>query len=78
MSLARDAVFLERALPFRNGPPYIVKPTAEMLGDLLLELDHAEEAVAAYDDQLLWTPNRAVALLCLARAARKNPRHLCR
>jgi tetratricopeptide (TPR) repeat protein len=59
VALAREAVLLERALPFRNGPPYIVKPTAEMLGDLLLELDHAEEAVAAYDDQLLWTPNRA-------------------
>ncbi len=41
-------------------------------------LHRAEEAVAAYHDQLSWTPNRAVALLGLARAAQKNPRHLCR
>ena len=70
VALAREAVSLERALPFRYGPPRIVKPTAEMLGDILLKLDRAEEAVAAYQDQLSRTPHRTVALLGLARAAK--------
>ena len=63
-------VVLALALPFRYGPPRIVKPPAEMLGDMLRELDRAEEAVAAYQDQLSRTPGRTAALLGLARAAK--------
>ena len=70
VALAREAVVLELALPFRYGPPRIVKPTAEMLGDMLLELERAEEALAAYQDQLSRTPRRTAALLGLARAAK--------
>ena len=70
VALAREAVVLALALPFRYGPPRIVKPPAEMLGDMLRELDRAEEAVAAYQDQLSRTPRRTAALLGLARAAK--------
>ena len=70
VSLAQEAVTLELELPFQYGPPRIVKPTAEMLGDMLLVLDRAEEAVAAYQDQLSRTPRRTAALLGLARASK--------
>jgi len=72
VALAREAVALELALPFRYGPPRIVKPTAEMLGDMLLELDRADEAVSAFQNQLSRSPRRTAALLGLARAAKAS------
>ena len=68
--MAREAVALEMTLPFRYGPPRIVKPTPEMLGDMLLELGRADEAVSAFQDQLSRTPRRTATLLGLARAAK--------
>ncbi|MEX2016314.1 MAG: tetratricopeptide repeat protein, partial [Candidatus Hydrogenedentales bacterium] len=60
----------ERALPFQYGPPQVVKPASELLGDLLLNIGRPEEAVNAYKEQLLQTPRRTSALLGLARAAK--------
>lgn len=68
MALAREAVALDAGIPFRYGPPQIVKPTGELLGDMLLEFGRAEEAVVAYQEQLELTPHRARTLLGLARA----------
>jgi tetratricopeptide (TPR) repeat protein len=69
LALAKEAVSLEAKLPFRYGPPRIVKPSGELLGDLLLAADRPEAAVAAYLDQLALTPRRTNSLWGLARAA---------
>ena len=69
VALARQAIILEASLPFRYGPPRVVKPAAEFLGDVLLEVGRAGEAVATYRDQLTRSPRRTSSLLGLARAA---------
>lgn len=69
IELSREAVDLEATLPFKFGPPRVVKPAAELLGDILLEVGRAEEAVATYRDQLTRSPRRTSSLLGLARAA---------
>lgn len=72
LALAREAVEIESTTPFRYGPPQAVKPTSEMLGDLLLELGQFEEAAKAYQNQLKRTARRTNTLLGLARAAAKS------
>jgi tetratricopeptide (TPR) repeat protein len=69
LALFREAASRENAMPPKFGPPAVVKPAAELLGDLLLELGRADEAMAAYKDQLVRTPRRAATLLGLVRAA---------
>ena len=49
------------------GPPYVV-PTAELLGDLLLQANRPADAATAYERALRMCPSRAVSLLGLARA----------
>jgi tetratricopeptide (TPR) repeat protein len=68
VELAREAVAQQTSMPFRYGPPRISKPTAELLGDILLELDRPEEAALAYEDQLSRSQMRTNSLLGLARA----------
>jgi tetratricopeptide (TPR) repeat protein len=51
------------------GPPSFAPPY-EMLGDALLAVGRAKEAVAAYRQALVLMPNRSNALLGLARARR--------
>ena len=70
LAFFRQAAARENAMPPKFGPPSVVKPADELLGDLLLELGRADEAMAAYRDQLVRTPRRAATLLGLARAAR--------
>ena len=73
LELLREAVKQQTSMPFRYGPPRISKPTAELLGDVLMGLGHAEQASLAYQDQLSRTLLRANSLLGLARAtARTN------
>ena len=70
LALFREAASRENAMPPKFGPPAVVKPAAELLGDLLLELGRPDAAMAAYRDQLVRTPRRAATLLGLVRAAR--------
>ncbi|MFP6582537.1 MAG: hypothetical protein VCD00_08245 [Candidatus Hydrogenedentota bacterium] len=72
VSLAQKAVEEEQALKFSFGPPHVMKPTSELLGDILLSLDRAEEAMAAYTEQLTHTPRRTQSLVGLTRAATKH------
>ncbi len=69
VTLLRQAVAMELKMPFKYGPPRLIKPTGELLGDVLLELGQTREAVQAYQDQLSRTPQRTHSLLGLARAA---------
>lgn len=65
----RKAVQLEEQTPFGYGPPFPPKPALELLGEILLELDRAENAVEAFQTSLERTPRRALSLRGLSRAA---------
>lgn len=62
LDLLREAVAEESELPLDFGPPTIVKPSYELLGDVLLKLDKYEKAVEAYEKQLERTPKRLLSL----------------
>jgi len=72
LELLREAVNRQTSMPFRYGPPRISKPTAELLGDVLLELGRAEQATLAYQDQLSRSVLRTNSLLGLARATART------
>ena len=65
----REALALEQSLPFEFGPPLVVIPSGELLGEVLLEEGRGEEAISAFRATLAVAPGRATALLGLARAA---------
>lgn len=68
IALVRKAAESETAMPFEYGPPFIDKPTAELLGELLLDAQRPQEARAAFQAALVRTPQRTQALLGLSRA----------
>ncbi|HET8866380.1 MAG TPA: tetratricopeptide repeat protein [Gracilimonas sp.] len=63
IKLLRETVVAESELPVDFGPPTIVKPSYELLGDVFLELGNYEEALEAYEKQLQRTPKRRRSLL---------------
>ena len=58
-----SSVTAELELPIDFGPPTIVKPSLELLGDVLMDLGEYEKAIEAYDKQLERTPNRRRTLM---------------
>ena len=60
------------AIASTMGPPRgaasPIKPIRELYGEALLQLERSKDAIAQFDDQLLYTPNRPRSLLGLARA----------
>lgn len=74
LSLLYEAEALETEMPYSFGPPDLVKPTAELLGDTLLALGRPDDAVEAFQTQLERTPLRTASLLGLARAASASQR----
>ena len=60
------------AIASTMGPPRgaasPIKPIRELYGEVLLQLDRPKDAIAQFEDQLLYTPNRPRTLLGLARA----------
>jgi len=72
VKLLRKATELEEAMPFDFGPPSPVKPSYELLGEILLELGEYEEAQEAFAKALARTPKRARSLHGLATAAAKG------
>ena len=60
------------AIASTMGPPRgaasPIKPIRELYGEVLLQLERPEDAMAQFEDQLLFTPNRPRSLLGLARA----------
>jgi tetratricopeptide (TPR) repeat protein len=69
IALLEEAVKAESELPVAFGPPTIVKPSYELLGDALLELGQYQQAHDAYEKQLNRTPDRRRSLLGRDKAA---------
>jgi hypothetical protein len=67
--LAKAAAEVERTLPTPSGPPSPIKPAHELYGEVLLEAGQAKEALVAFEQSLLRTPNRTASVLGAKRAA---------
>ena len=65
----RRAAALEDAMPFEFGPPVTVKPSHELLGEVLLQAGRSREAEVEFTRALRLAPKRARSLIGLARAA---------
>lgn len=75
VALARQAAEIEEGLPFEFGPPASLKPPHELLGDILLEVGRADEAVEAFRASLRFTPGRTLSLMGLSVAATAAGQH---
>jgi tetratricopeptide (TPR) repeat protein len=71
LALAMEAAALEDAMSFEFGPPDIVIPSHELLGQMLLAAGRPAEARKQFEASLARAPRRAASLLGLARAAAK-------
>jgi tetratricopeptide (TPR) repeat protein len=69
VALLREAGAREDAMPFEFGPPVTVKPSHELLGEVLLQGGRSREAEVEFTRALRLAPKRARALIGLARAA---------
>ena len=69
LTILRDVMKLEDAMPVEYGPPAVVKPSHELAGEVLLAAGRAAEAQRHFARALELTPGRSRALLGLARAA---------
>lgn len=69
LAALRQAADAEQSMPFMFGPPAVVKPAHELLGEALLEGGDAEAALVAFKAALARAPRRTTSLLGLARAA---------
>ncbi|HEX9706628.1 MAG TPA: hypothetical protein VGA24_03225, partial [Steroidobacteraceae bacterium] len=67
---AREASRLEGEMPYSFGPPFVDMPSAQLLGELALELGNPEEAAGAFAEQLKRSRLKAQVLLGLAHAER--------
>ena len=72
LQFMKQAVEIEDAMSFDFGPPSPVKPSHELLGEMLLAVDRAAEAQDAFRRALDRAPKRTRSLLGLARAAAKT------
>jgi tetratricopeptide (TPR) repeat protein len=68
VSLLKEAVQIEESMRPPNGAADPVKPSRELLGEVLLEVGKPAEAAEAFDASLLRMPNRARSLMGAARA----------
>jgi tetratricopeptide (TPR) repeat protein len=71
IDVLRSAAATEEKLPFEFGPPFIEKPSYELLGEVLFRLNDTKEARAAFEKALARTPDRTAALVGLMRSAEK-------
>jgi hypothetical protein len=69
LELMHEATALEDAMPMVFGPPGVVKPSHELLGEMLLALDRPAEAMTEFQQALALAPRRGLALAGLAHAA---------
>lgn len=65
----KAAAAAEDGMTFEFGPPDIVKPTHELLGEVLLEANRPQEAKLEFEKSLARNPGRALSLRGLEIAA---------
>ena len=68
LQLLADAAKDENARPMEYGPPYVSKPSSELMGEMLLTLGRPGEAIAHFETALKRNTGRTLSLLGLARA----------
>jgi hypothetical protein len=68
VKLLNEAVAIEESMRPPNGAADPVKPSHELLGEVLMKVGKPAEAAAAFDTSLLRMPNRARSLMGSARA----------
>ena len=68
VALLKEAAAAEARLPAPAGPPLVIKPSQELLGEVLFEAGQAREAAVAFEAALQRYPNRSASVLGLARA----------
>ncbi len=68
LALAKAATEVELTMEAPSGPPDPIKPALELYGELLTEAGQFKEAVAAFEQSLLRTPNRTPSVKGLAHA----------
>lgn len=68
LSMVGEAMADELGRPAYYGPPHVPKPADELMGEMLLALDRADEAAEAFQQALRRHTNRTFALVGLARA----------
>ncbi len=69
LAALEEATVLEENMPFQFGPPAVVKPSHELLGEVLLELERFDDAVVAFEAALARSTLRTASLAGLAHAA---------
>jgi len=69
ITTVQNAVTLEETMPPPQGPPLVIKPAHELLGEILLQAPRPADAAQQFATALYRHPNRARALLGAARAA---------
>jgi hypothetical protein len=68
VTLLNEAVKIEESMRPPNGAADPIKPSHELLGEVLLTLGKPDDAANAFDTSLLRMPNRARSLIGSARA----------
>ena len=69
LKLLREAARLEDAIPLEFGPPDVVKPSHELLGEVLFDLKEHDESQREFVRALELAPGRSRSLLGLGRVA---------
>ena len=69
ITVARKAAEDESNLPYAFGPPFPIKPSYELLAELLLKQNHPHDALEASRLALLRAPNRTQSLALLEQAS---------
>ena len=69
IEMLKKAVALEESLSPPSGPPDVIKPSHELLGEILLRAGRPKEAARQFARALERQPNRARSLLGAAKAA---------
>ena len=69
--LIKQAIAIEDKLPFRFGPPILVKPPHELYGDFLLLKNNPAKALEEYEKVFERSPRRTLAIQGVLEAASK-------
>jgi len=70
IQLAKQATLVEEKLPSPSGPPRILKPTYELLGEVYLKAGKPKKAKEQFNISLTRHPNRIRSLIGAARSAK--------